>query len=377
MNSTICSVCGLSFTNLNILKAHRKLHCRFCQKLFISHIQLQKHMDIHVTSTSTEAPSSSICQSTPRKYCKDCKEMVAPSLWLTHVRTNKHKNNCEKVTLNDELTMRKSDFNGRIETYSIMNKNEELLFPEEFFNKAKECIVMQLKLCRLKLTTFKTNMELTCEYMKLTDDEVIISPIVHTTKMALITFADNIEEIYKKHVEEIIIKMGEFQERDSGWTLLYIKWLEININKASIIRGSHFIALPNSIVKKGACINVVNDDVYCFKWSLIAALYKDENLTHRQRKNCNVYNIGHIECERIHLGEIEINFEGLHFPLPLHQIKKFEKQNEISINVFGYDGSSIVGPYYLTVEEKEVHINLLLLQSGDNFHYVLIKDISK
>ena len=69
---------------------------------------------------------------------------------------------------------------------------------------------------------------------------------------------------------------------------------------------------------------------------------------------------------------------GLNFPLTIVNIKTFENNNpEISINVFGLDNDTIIGPYYFTQQEKSHHINLLLLEKDDKFHYVWIKNISR
>lgn len=373
MPAVICPICAMSLTNSNILKVHINLHCRVCGKFFMSHNKLKEHTETH-SSTMQVKPLGNI---TSCKHCKECNETLPSSLYHTHVRSNKHKNNCLKVRVNGDLTVRTSEFNGRIETYSYINKKEEVLYPEEFFGEAENVVINQLADCGFKHTTFKFNMELLCEYMKLIDDSLTIAPIGHISKMMLVTASDDIHECYKKHAEEIAVKMSEFQERDSGWTLLTIKSLEININKCSIIRGSQYIPLPRSIANIHACINVENRDVYCFKWCLIAAFYSGNQLNARQRKTCNSYEISDIESDFIIVDEIVLNFQGMQFPAPLKQIRKFEKQNSISINVFGYNGHSIVGPYYITTDEKPTHLNLLLLTSGDKSHYVLISDISK
>jgi len=42
--------------------------------------------------------------------------------------------------------------------------------------------------------------------------------------------------------------MSEFQERDSGWSLIEKVYLEVNINKYQL--GSNYIDLPREIVNK-------------------------------------------------------------------------------------------------------------------------------
>ena len=70
--------------------------------------------------------------------------------------------------------------------------------------------------------------------------------------------------------------------------------------------------------------------------------------------------------------------DGVAFPTPLKDISRIETQNNISINVFGYDHEEKVYPLYLSksvVEER--HINLLLIRQGAKQHYCLIRNFSR
>jgi len=88
------------------------------------------------------------------------------------------------------------------------------------------------------------------------------------SKMTIISAYSNIENEYKEHMEKILVRMEEFQERDSGWTLLHLIRLEVIINQYSPLRGSSYIKLPSCLETKKAIINVKNiNDEFCFKWS--------------------------------------------------------------------------------------------------------------
>ena len=41
-------------------------------------------------------------------------------------------------------------------------------------------------------------------------------------------------------------------------------------------------------------------------------------------------------------SEDGFTFDGIDAPTPINQIKKVEKQNEIAINVFGYENKAII-----------------------------------
>ena len=58
------------------------------------------------------------------------------------------------------------------------------------------------------------------------------------------------------------------------------------------------------------------------------------------------------------------------------QYNKIEKQNEININVFGYENKQKY-PIHVSKEKYEDCMNLLLITENENKHYVLIKDFNK
>lgn len=79
--------------------------------------------------------------------------------------------------------------------------------------------------------------------------------------------------------------------------------------------------------------------------------------------------------------EDKYNFDGISFPTPMSDIKKFEKNNNnVSINVYGLDKKfqtpklPTYEVYVVCVvdEEKTNHFDLLLVTDGDNSHYIYI-----
>lgn len=75
------------------------------------------------------------------------------------------------------------------------------------------------------------------------------------------------------------------------------------------------------------------------------------------------------------------NLSGIQYPTPLSDIPKFEKKNNISINVYGLDQIDgkidVIGPLHYTKAKKERHINLLYFKDGDRSHYCWIKNLSR
>ena len=65
---------------------------------------------------------------------------------------------------------------------------------------------------------------------------------------------------------------------------------------------------------------------------------------------------------------------GFAYPVAVKEVPKFEKQNDISVNMFGYEEG--YHPLYISRNQKEKHVNLLLRKGGQT-HYCLITDLNK
>ena len=60
----------------------------------------------------------------------------------------------------------------------------------------------------------------------------------------------------------------------------------------------------------------------------------------------------------------------------LKDIPKVEKQNNINVNVFGWEKQTPF-PIYISKEKHKNVMNLLLINSNENNHYVLIYDVNR
>ena len=68
-----------------------------------------------------------------------------------------------------------------------------------------------------------------------------------------------------------------------------------------------------------------------------------------------------------------LNMEGIDFSTPISQINKIERQNNIALNIYGYERAVV--PYHISGQPIEMpRINLLLLHDKqDNYLYCWIK----
>ena len=140
----------------------------------------------------------------------------------------------------------------------------------------------------------------------------------------------------------------------------------MNIAMYKPLAGSSYMKLPADI-SNSMCglINMKNDDNMCFMWSHVRYLNpkarRATTITQKDRE-----------------FEMNLDYEGIEFPVKISDTDKIERKNSISISVFGYKGKKQFYLIRISKGEYEDHMELLLLGDGDgNRHYVLIKDVNR
>ncbi|GJQ87763.1 hypothetical protein Trydic_g14174 [Trypoxylus dichotomus] len=257
-----------------------------------------------------------------------------------------------------------SAFQSRIRTGCITNLRH--VDPRIFLEDAKSMRVRRLKNELRKTAFLKVNTAFCGRFTK-SDGEEDFKYI--NTKNRTISRDTDLGVWYNEHVAGIILReLEEFQERDSGWALSTIVDLMINVNRYNPQRVGSYLPPPPVIIRKKACINVRNTDDACFAWAVVSALYPAEHGAHPDRTS----SYPHFE-DVLNLAEIT-------FPIQRNAISKFEKNNNISVNVYFLEKNLLVVPNRLTKEKKNRHVNLLLIQNKTDpqkYHYVWIKDLSR
>ncbi|GFY32028.1 c2H2-type domain-containing protein [Trichonephila clavipes] len=175
----------------------------------------------------------------------------------------------------------------------------------------------------------------------------------------------NLARLYDDMSEKIVKESEDFEGRDSGWTLDEILRLEVRTNRYSPFRGSSsFIEVPKQIAETKAIINVINKkDSQCFMWSILAALYPS---TSNPNKTSSY--VPHLN---------KLNFDGISFPTPLNEVKKFSKMNDIGINIYSFEEDLKIFPLLISDIVCEKHIDLLYVKNGEFGHYCFIKSLSR
>ncbi|KAM7358527.1 uncharacterized protein ACRADG_003468 isoform 2-T2 [Cochliomyia hominivorax] len=250
---------------------------------------------------------------------------------------------------------------------TTINVNSPSVIMDVNTSNANSCLKYNLELNALFERKKKTT--------TLSNENPSILTLPFKTNIKVIFNICDYESSFSVKSKNILKNIEEFEHKDSGWTLVKILNLYLNLNRYQPLKGSAYIPVPRNLQLKKACISVKNRDEYCFKWAILSSVIGDiKNATRTSNYKVN------INAKIIILNGTRLDFSGLEFPLPIKDISIFERNNpHISVNVFGYDESknTIEGPYYRTAKLKEKHITLLFLESGDNAHYVWVKHISR
>ncbi len=197
-----------------------------------------------------------------------------------------------------------------------------------------------------------------------TEDAENTADVHFMSKTKTVIDSSDLKQLMIESQEEIVDTFGQWIRNGSGWSILEILHQYLNMIEYRPLQGSSYVELPlklrNSM--KGL-VNVKNmKDDECFRWCHLA--YKFPAKKDPQR----------ISKYRDHIDEL--NYVGIKFPVTTRQIPSIEKQNNISISVFGYNRGKESFPYpiYVSKEKFEDHLDLLLV---DDKHYVWIKEFNR
>ena len=245
--------------------------------------------------------------------------------------------------------------------------------PLKFLTYAKPAIINIFNSNR----NIKTILYLHCLMVRLaiTGDLVKKEFAFHSKGLKLVLEETDESELYNEMVEEIEEEIQKVQDAEgSGWQFLKVIKLVLHTTRWEPLNGSSYIPLDPYLANKKCLINMQNEDDKCFMWSVLRALYPKD--TNPQRIDNDLKS-----------KQNSINMKGIHYPVGLKAIDRFETQNpNISISVVGYNKVDLVHPIRISKYTGCDHdIVLLLLKEavkGENgkieekTHYTLVKNKS-
>ena len=212
---------------------------------------------------------------------------------------------------------------------------------------------------------------------------MLYSPHFRLEHPITLTYPEQLQEQIDASMEVLEERMSIFAQAGSGWTLHENHALILEMDTYEPLQGSSYIELPKDIHDTKAVVNIKNDDQQCFKWFILAALHPASNHVERLT-NYQDY-------------KDELNFDGIEFPVPIHQISKFEKQNSgISITVIGIkkkkkkevqntrkEGEKKTNKMFTLMSMRvpdnklQNHVSLLYWKKGDTEHYAWVKNFDR
>ena len=183
-------------------------------------------------------------------------------------------------------------------------------------------------------------------------------------KTKTVTNLDDIEYGINESDHHIMYFVNQWVSEGSGWTIDHLDGDFLNITLYDPLSGSSYIKLPAKLgnSRKGL-INLKNEDNECFRWCHIRHLNPQMKDPQRIKKD---------DKKKVN----ELNYDGVEFPVSQRHYNKVETQNDIRINVFGYENGQAF-PIYISKEKFDYQMNLLLITNEDKEHYVLVKDFNR
>ena len=202
-------------------------------------------------------------------------------------------------------------------------------------------------------------------FVKAANIDIKTDPAIVFKTEVFISRNDLIAKQFDAAYNKFIHKVDQFQKNGSGWVVDTFEAVDLYTIHYNPLRARSYMELPYWIKSKKACVNIKNQDEKCFLWSILAAL-------HPVNRENNPERVRHYR-----LYEHELNMDGIEYPVSITAVTKFEKQNDIAVNILAYQDESII-PVRVSEERKKMyHVNLLLLSDDTSSHYVLIRNLSR
>ena len=171
--------------------------------------------------------------------------------------------------------------------------------------------------------------------------------------------SNNIQEIQEHMRTEAIRQFNNINEID--YVYVYgINSIYLNVINYNPLSGSSYKPLPKCIENTHSIVNIKNEDNQCFLWCCIASRHLPNH--HAERVN------HYIQYKN------EFKYDEEDMPMKINKISKFEKQNNVSINVYMLDDDEKTKiPVHISKQKTNEVINLFIHDG----HYSLIKNFSR
>ena len=168
---------------------------------------------------------------------------------------------------------------------------------------------------------------------------------------------------FERHIQALINNIENFNRRCSNWVIFNVVEIEIPLCVIPNFQGGCSFKLPKKLQLSRAVINVRCADTSCFLYAVLSILRYNEISRDHQR----------VSKYKPFLDDLK--FADISFPMKINDIPKFEKLNNIKINVQIFDkvllGERYNDPHFI----GEKTVNLLLVNNNGHWHYCGIRNL--
>ena len=288
------------------------------------------------------------------------------------IRRAKNKKNKERLiakrnSLKIELSWGPKElegaFSGAYRRYRIDRIEEgHILNVDTFFARTRKFLIDLLN----KETTNRAVRFQATTWIRFMRDEVEQVSLAFSSRMMTVYSLNDKNEIVTAMIEHMAQEIENPALRNSKFVFDRVLHMDIDFHRLNLMRGASYVPLPDRLTKKKAIINPKNSDMECFKWAVIVAMKWEEIGNNLER------------VSKLRRYEGEFDWSGLEFPVSFRDINKFERNNEIGVNILAVENKKI----YICRKGKDYDriVNLMLMTDVENpnkKHYVAVKSLSR
>ena len=218
----------------------------------------------------------------------------------------------------------------------------------------------------LNLGSVKFNLALKVKLIKSKPDggEEYMDPVFHYKQETLLDSSE-VKDVLDGEGPKLTESLERYTNKGSGWVVDEVDTLWLDVANYKPFKGGSYIKLPTKLKDKQFAVNIQNKDAMCLLCAILAALFPPPPGKNVSRPSGYLY------------PKTVLNLDGIDFPTPISQITKIEKQNNLAINVFGWEKNSPV-VYRISEQPENIKkINILVITENDKLHYLWIKHFSR
>ena len=305
------------------------------------------------------------------KPCRICNQQCT-----TIKERNKHEKQCRQKI---RISHFEEDFQTSFECESAIS-NRFKVFSMEPFNDLDYSSSISINLQTIKQTLVKLLQRYSAMKFYIIFEASLKKEIgaatqefgFHSSTLTILQNS-NIDELMEKCEEKVNSSIDSFLRRGSGWIIQKFTNITLNVTEFRPCAGGTYLELPPCLKKKKkSLLNIQNNDDKCIVWCITAALYPS-----------NDHHASRTKTYKQHFDKI--NIKNVPFPTTIMNIPMLEKNNNLRINVYGFDHDPLkpkdqalntgIFPCYISPFDYERTVNLLLISNEHKQHYILIKSL--